>query len=89
MEEESTKEKPLILLAKVLRVNKQKKEVLLGHLEPINTDGDTYYRLVVGRDTWTENFAAIVHPIDVVFNDERQLYILHSNKLDIHRLVKN
>ena len=88
MEEESTKEKPLILLAKVLRVNKQKKEVLLAHLEPINSDGDIYYRLVVGRDTWTESFAAVVHPVDVTFDQERHIYLLRSSKLQIHCIVK-
>jgi len=89
VEEASTKERPQIILGKIIRLNSNKKEVLLAHMEPICKDGEVFYRLVVGTDTWSESFSALVHPIDVVFNREQNMYVLHSDPVDIHRVVKH
>ena len=79
VEEASTKERPQIT---------NKKEVLLAHMEPICKDGEVFYRLVVGTDTWSESFSALVHPIDAVFNRKQNMYVLQSDPVDIHLVVK-
>ena len=83
VQEGSTRQCPRILLGKVLRVNSREQEVLLAHLEAMESKK---YRLKVGQSTWTESFHSLVFPIDVEYNNG--LYHLRSSPLEIHNIVK-
>ena len=88
VEAKSTPQQPLILLGKILRMEATTREVLLAHLRPATEDeqGPTF-RLVVGRSSWRESFAAIVHPIDVDYSRKTRMYTLKTDPLEIHRVV--
>ena len=89
VEESSTRQSPRVLLGKILRINFTKREVLLAHMAPhTDEEGGKCYRLVVGRDTWSESFAALVFPVDVEFSRRHQVYRLRTDPLDIHLMVK-
>ena len=95
VEPESTMTMPRILLAKVLRMEPKTKEVLLAHLRPVppnaddddNDDDRPTFRLTVGRDTWTEDYAAVVYPIDVTYNRKSRTYRLNTSAEEIHSCI--
>ena len=91
VESDSTDLQPLIILAKILRMDRLNREVLLAHLAPVTDDADAYgqenrFRLVVGRDTWKESFDAVVHPLDVQCTNTG-LYTLLTPAEDIHKVI--
>jgi len=87
VEEDSTRSNPLILLGKVLRVNHQKRTVLLAYLQPIK-GSNSKYQLDVGNNTWQEKFETLVFPVDIEFESKSYLYTLRTPKLSIHNAVK-
>jgi len=87
VEEDSTRSNPLILLGKVLRVNHQKRTVLLAYLQPIK-GSNSKYQLDVGNNTWQEKFETLVFPVDIEFDSKSYLYTLRTPKLSIHNAVK-
>ena len=92
VEEASRRDKPLVILGKVLRVDTRHREVLLAHLRPCTDDDDDEggpaFQLVVGRNTWTESFEAVVHPIDVEYRRANNRYYLNTPAEEIHDCVK-
>ena len=89
VEPNSTDLHPLIILAKILRIDRLRREVLLAHLAPVSDDADgreNIFRLVVGRGTWKESFDAVVYPIDVRCSNTG-LYTLLTPAEDIHKVI--
>ena len=89
VESDSTDLQPLIILTKILRIDRLTREVLLAHLAPVSDDADgqeNRFPLVVGRDTWKESFDAVVHPLDVQCSNIG-LYTLLTPAEDIHKVI--
>ena len=76
-----------VILGKVLHVASRRREVHLAHLAPDpEQDDDTRgpaYKFVVGRDSWWEDTAALIHPIDVRYETGNRVYRLHTRLNDI------
>ena len=73
-------------LAKVARYTSDQLEAHLVHLAPID-GSETMFRLVPGK-VWRENSAALLYPIDVLYNASQQAYELRTRPLDIYNMVK-
>ena len=91
VEATSTPRQPQIILGKVLRLEPATKEALLAHLKPAATEDEqgcgASFRLVVGRSTWKESYAALVYPIDIEYIRESHSYILRTSPLQIHQVI--
>ena len=83
----STEQKPVFALAKVLHVSTKKREVLLAHLSPTPSEDDSRgqaFKFSVGQSSWREDLAALIHPIDVVYEPDNRLYRLRTTPSEIH-----
>ena len=80
----STEQKPVFALAKVLHVSTKKREV---HLSPTPSEDDSRgqaFKFSVGQSSWREDLAALIHPIDVVYEPDNRLYHLRTTPSEIH-----
>ena len=80
-------QKPVFALAKVLHVSTKKREVLLAHLPPTPSEDDSRgqaFKFSVGQSSWREDLAALIHPIDVVYEPDNRLYRLRTTPSEIH-----
>ena len=82
----STRVNPHLILGKILRTYPRKKEVLLAHLAPV-ANTRKKYKLVVGKDSWTESVNALVYPVDVAYDEETNIYTLRTTPLQIYNCV--
>jgi len=83
----STATLPDVLIAKILRMDFKKKEVLLAHLKRDFKKENTYI-LTVGEDTWKEDFASLIYPVDITYSQATKTYTLRSSLRDIHNSVQ-
>ena len=91
VDDASRRDKPLVILGKVLRIDTRHREVLLAHLRPCTDDvdeGGPAFQLVVGRDTWKESLETVVHPIDMEYRRTNNRYCLNTLARAIHDCVK-
>ena len=72
-------------LAKVARYTSDQLEAHLIHLAPLD-ESETLFRLVPGK-VWRERSAALLYPIDVLYNASQQAYELRTRPLDIYNMV--
>ncbi|KAL5459782.1 hypothetical protein EMCRGX_G033155 [Ephydatia muelleri] len=85
-EDASTREHPVILLGKVLRIYPDSREVLLAHLKQVEKSRKSRpdYKITAGRDAWVEGFDSLVFPIDIAYDTARGVYSLRTPVRDIH-----
>eukprot|EP00731_Ephydatia_muelleri_P038276 Em0703g1a len=85
-EDASTREHPVILLGKVLRIYPDSREVLLAHLKQMEKSRKSRadYKITAGRDAWVEGFDSLVFPIDIAYDTARGVYSLRTPVRDIH-----
>ena len=85
-EDASTREHPVILLGKVLRIYPDSREVLLAHLKQVEKSRKSRpdYKVTAGRDAWVEGFDSLVFPIDIAYDTARGVYSLRTPVRDIH-----
>lgn len=79
----STKSLPQILVAKVIRYTKDRKDVLLAHMEEV---AENSYTLIIGR-SYLESIESLIFPIDIAYNASDRVYELRSDKIDLHNQV--
>ncbi len=82
----STLREPKVLIGKVLRTDRRKREALLAYLQPIPHTRN-HYRLKIGEETWRESYQALVYPLDVVYEEQKDIYILRTPLQHIHTSV--
>jgi hypothetical protein len=81
----STKANITFFLAKVARLNEDRSEAHLIHLDIIEGT-DNLYRLRPGK-IWTENIDALIFPLDVVYDSSEKGYELRTSAEDIYKCV--
>ena len=75
---------PNILVGKVIDVNHDEKTVLMAEMEEAY---ETYtYKMKIGI-TYKERIEAVVHPIDCVYDADRNTYHLRTRKQETHEAV--
>ena len=83
VEKSATPYDPKILLGKILRTYRKRREALLAHLGPV-PNKRRKYQLTVGKDSWTESYDALIYPVDIIFDDG--VYTLRTKPEDIYKL---
>ena len=84
--ENSTYQQPVILLGKVLGFNMETKTVSLAEL--VSAGDPNHYQMNIGC-LWEEDLDKIVHPIDVVYVEGKNIYVLRTPRREIHQFVSN
>lgn len=81
----STEDNVTFFLAKVARLNEDRSEAHLLHLDKID-GADNLYRLRPGK-VWTESVGALIFPVDVVYDSSEKGYELRTSAEDIYKCV--
>lgn len=81
----STKANVIFFLAKVARLNEDRSEAHLLHLDKMD-GADSLYRLRPGK-VWTESVGALIFPLDVVYDSSEKGYELRTSAEDIYKCV--
>ena len=75
-DESSTENHPVVILGKVVHVSSRRGEVFLAHLAPDKANDNQQglaFKFVVGRTSWREDVEALIHPVDVEFEEESRI----------------
>ena len=91
VEERSTRDEPVVMLGKVLRLYQDSQEVLLAHLRLVEKSrkSSPTYKLTIGKDAWVESYDSLVFPVDVAYDSARGVYSLRTPSTEIHDHVHN
>lgn len=79
----STNSSPQIFIGRIIRYSKDRKDVLLAHMEEVS---ENLFKLVIGK-SYFESTDSLIFPIDIVYKASDRVYELRSDKSDLHNEV--